>query len=290
MDTGADLGPRSDETLDLLFGERVALIQARRGYRTSVDALILAWAGAQLMPATVPARGLDMGCGVGLVGVLAALALPASTWALVDVQPQQIERAVRNVRRNGVADRCSVQLADLADAQTIGHCDIVLCNPPFRNTARHTPSVNRERQLSNFESTATLERMVEVAFASLTPGGRAVFVYPWTLHLRVRLAMAAAGAQVTVCAVRHHPSAPPVRALVVGTRDADVTRPPCLPAELAVHPSCAPDSVYGPEIARFLAGLGVAANSAGSAHRDKPVAQAAAACGQICGPLDAMLA
>lgn len=290
MDTGADLGPRSDETLDLLFDERVALVQSRRGYRTSVDALVLAWAGTQLVAGDAPIRGMDLGCGVGLVGILAAVALRHSVWTLVDVQPLQLERAGRNARLNGVAERCTLALADVAQVAPVGHFDLVLCNPPFRPAARHPPSANRERQLSNFESTAPLERFAEVAVASLAPGGRVVLVYPWVAQHRACAALAAAGARATVSAVRHRPDGPAQRVLVIGDRDADVRPPGGLPAELVLHLAGQPDSVYCAEISKFFERLGPAGRRAGCADRDSLVVGPAGPPGQICGPSGPMLA
>ncbi len=263
MDAGAHLGPRSDETLDLLFDERVALVQSRRGYRTSVDALVLAWAGTQLVAGDAPTRGMDLGCGVGLVGILAALALPHSVWTLVDVQPPQLERAGRNARLNGVAERCTLALADVAQVAPAGLFDLVLCNPPFRPAARHPLSANRERQLSNFESTASLERFVEVAVASLAPAGRVVLIYPWAARQRACAALAAASARVAVCAVRHRPNSPVLRAVVIGDRDADVRPLGACPAELVLHPANQPDSVYCAEISGFFERLGSAGRRAG---------------------------
>ena len=59
-------------TEDALLGGRVRLLQPRRGYRVAVDAVLLAAA----IDAAAGERVLDLGAGVGAVGLCLAARVP----------------------------------------------------------------------------------------------------------------------------------------------------------------------------------------------------------------------
>ena len=75
-----------DETLDLLLRDRVAILQARTGYRTSVDSLLLAAFASTLSP-NPPAHIVDLGAGTGLVATLLALHFREARATLIERQP-----------------------------------------------------------------------------------------------------------------------------------------------------------------------------------------------------------
>jgi 16S rRNA (guanine1207-N2)-methyltransferase len=73
---------------------------------------------------------LDLGCGYGPVGVLAAtLTRPEQVW-MVDIDPLAVELARRNLALNGVKG-AHVQVSDgLKDLEETGF-DKILVNPPY---------------------------------------------------------------------------------------------------------------------------------------------------------------
>jgi len=74
-------------------------------------------------------RVLDMGTGCGVNAILAA---SASTDVLgVDVNPDAVEAAAANARRNGVADRAAFRRSDVF-SEVDGVFDLVIFDPPFR--------------------------------------------------------------------------------------------------------------------------------------------------------------
>lgn len=78
-------------------------------------------------------RVLDMGTGCGVNGILAVRA-GADVLAL-DVNPDAVEAARSNARRNGVAERFEVRLSDVFDAVDLaedGLFDVAVFDPPFR--------------------------------------------------------------------------------------------------------------------------------------------------------------
>jgi len=130
------LRPASGETLDLILRAKVLLLQGRRGYRANPDSMLLPYyASARLAThaggaggaggdggaggeggeggaggegggasmGAAPRRVADLGCGNGLVGLLAALQWPHATVDLYECQPRLAQLAMRNAALNGLA-------------------------------------------------------------------------------------------------------------------------------------------------------------------------------------------
>ena len=88
-----------------------------------------------------PRRVLDLCCGVGALGILAALVFPDAKVDLVDMDPAALALARRNAGKFGdeVASRIRVVASDLFENLNQGHdedrYDLILCNPPYVPTA-----------------------------------------------------------------------------------------------------------------------------------------------------------
>jgi tRNA1(Val) A37 N6-methylase TrmN6 len=274
----ASLLPGPDETLDTLLRGRVALLQARHGYRTSVDATLLAYFAAGEVAARAaetpagaapgPARVLELGAGSGLVSVLLGLALPRAALTLIELQPALLARAERNLRRHGLGDRATALRLDLGDAgaaaalAALAPAALVVCNPPFFRAAGRTLPDHPERRLAHYESSADLERFVAAAADGLAPDGVTCWVYPAAGEGRLRRALATAGLDdVALLPVQHAAtSTRPVRLLAAARRGgpALVRRP-----ALVLHERPPPDGRYDAAIEAFLAGLPALAGGRG---------------------------
>src|SRR4029077_13316478 len=114
---------------DALLGGRVRLLQPRRGYRVAVDAVLLAAA----VDAGPDQRALDLGAGVGAVGLCVAARLPGCRIVGIELQPELAALAERNAVLNGVGDRLRTIVHDLALRlpQALGKFDHVATNPPY---------------------------------------------------------------------------------------------------------------------------------------------------------------
>jgi tRNA1Val (adenine37-N6)-methyltransferase len=251
--TDPELEAREDESLDTLLRGRIRLLQSKKGYRTSVDAMALAWFACAQGPE--PKRCVDLGAGSGLVSILIARHLPRATLLLIERQPDLAARALRNLRLNGLQARATLLLHDLAEAlPPLPQVDLVVSNPPYYVLQGRDPPKHAERHGAHCETTAPLERFCEVAAALLLPAGVACFVYPEEGTARLVRALQQAGlVDVETCALVHREGdASAVRVLARARRGvAGVRRGPTL----ALHPLGARDEVYTPEIERFLQSL-----------------------------------
>ncbi len=265
----SDLTARADETLDTLLRDRVRLLQSRKGYRTSVDAMALAWFACERQPDA--RRCVDLGAGSGLVSILVGLRRPDVQLVLIERQPELAARAQRNLVLNGLESRANLLLHDLADpltpadlARLLRDCprppsdpctvDLVVCNPPYFRLEGRDPPRNPERHAAHCETTAPVERFCAVAAGLLGAQGVACFVYPAEGSARLTAGLTDAGlGDVEIYPLLHRENDPaPVRVLVRARRGIIFSRHG---PTLYLHPHGARDEVYADAIEAFLASL-----------------------------------
>lgn len=151
-----------DETLDALFGGDLKLYQTRRGYRFSLDSVLLADFATVRRENNV----IDLGTGSGVMPLILAYRYPSISVTGVEIQREMADRATRNVRFNGYEDRVSIACMDIASAAAHFRSetfDLVICNPPYRRSTSGRLSPSSERQIARHELKAGLDDFVGVA-------------------------------------------------------------------------------------------------------------------------------
>ncbi len=80
------------------------------------------------------AKILDLCCGSGCLGILAAKKFEAAQIKMVDVDPRAVALSHKNIERHGLSDRVEVLNKDIRDAPSflgVSDWDLILCNPPY---------------------------------------------------------------------------------------------------------------------------------------------------------------
>ena len=77
-------------------------------------------------------RVLDLGCGCGLVGILAAKVCGAENVVLCDIDPLAVDIARRNAARNGAGGVKAVVSDGFSALDDTGF-DLILSNPPYQS-------------------------------------------------------------------------------------------------------------------------------------------------------------
>jgi tRNA1(Val) A37 N6-methylase TrmN6 len=161
-------------TKDALFDGALTLFQPERGYRVNVDALLLAAFAARGRRAR---RAVDLGAGVGAVGLALVHLGGASHVAFVEREPMLARLAVRNLKAAGFSG--NVVVADLGDGlpgALAQSADLVVCNPPYFEAGAGRP---RAQPLDRAARAGPIEPFVAAAARALDGArARAVFVYP----------------------------------------------------------------------------------------------------------------
>jgi tRNA1Val (adenine37-N6)-methyltransferase len=165
-----------DETIDPLGLLNLRMIQPKKGYRFSMDPFLLCgFSGFGAERAIY-----DLGCGNGVIPLLAADHSAAVQIVGVERQPQMVERARRNVVLNNMADRVTILQGDLRSIEQLcsaQSADLVLANPPFRVPEKGRISSNHERAAARHELAGGLETFLRAAYYLLKEGGRCCLVF-----------------------------------------------------------------------------------------------------------------
>ncbi|WP_170161633.1 tRNA1(Val) (adenine(37)-N6)-methyltransferase [Desulfosoma caldarium] len=164
-------------TCDRLFQGNLSLYQDRRGYRFSIDAVLLA--GLTRVRATDRIMELGTGCGVVLLAL--AMRQAGSQWVGVEIQKHLAALAVKNAEINGLADRVRILCMDWKDVQEVfppEGFDLVVSNPPYRRLRSGRMNPNLQKAMARHEICGAVQDMLQSASYLLRKGGRLAVIYP----------------------------------------------------------------------------------------------------------------
>jgi tRNA1Val (adenine37-N6)-methyltransferase len=193
-----DLG---EVTIDqLTSGWTIA--QRKKGHRHSTDDLLTGWYAAEKMPRAT--NLLDLGAGIGSVGLLALWRAPAHA-TLASIEAQEISFALlqRNIEDNGLRDRVRAARGDLRewlrhtrvvsdDPRFQPPFDLVTGSPPYWDVSEGVLPDDPQKQAARFELRGTVADYAAAARRSLGIDGRFVFCFPSVQRQRAFQACTAA--------------------------------------------------------------------------------------------------
>jgi tRNA1Val (adenine37-N6)-methyltransferase len=172
-----DLSCPTDETLDTFLDGKLKIIQQRRGYRFSIDAVLL----SQFVKLRRNDKVVDLGTGCGILPLLLSQAMKVLSFVGVEIQRDLADLANRNVLLNHLQSRVTILRQDFRSLKRTfppGVFDVVLSNPPYRKhlTGRINPSA--EKAIARHEIKGTLDDLLSTASYLLPPKGRCYLIYP----------------------------------------------------------------------------------------------------------------
>ena len=167
--------PALDETLTLLCGEKLKLLQKKKAYRFSLDPILL----ANFVVLKKQERMLDIGTGCGIIPIYMSKKYPGNNMIGVEIQKELFSLAERNVRINGCDN---VQMV-AGNVRTIRKTfdrpfHVIVSNPPYvkRDSGRKSPTDSRH--LARYESLLDLKSLFSISASLLYSKGRLYLIYP----------------------------------------------------------------------------------------------------------------
>ncbi len=157
------------------FGLKIA--QPRKGYRFSIDPLLLADFAAKIEGVRAIA---DLGTGSGIIPMILCRVYSEACATGFESNPDMAGLAKHNVEFNDLSKRINVVSDDIIHHKRhFPACsfDLVVSNPPFRTAISGHISPFKGRDTARHESTAGLSEFLSAAKYLVRESGRICFIY-----------------------------------------------------------------------------------------------------------------
>jgi tRNA1(Val) A37 N6-methylase TrmN6 len=184
------------ETLDAISGH-FRLFQLTTGHRFSTDDVLTAWYGTSWCPSARTV--LDLGSGLGTVGMIAAWRLPGTRLVTVEAQEDSVRLARKSAAWNGLSERYEIRTGDFREAGVLRpeeRFDLVLGSPPYFPLGSGVEGDHPQKVACRFELRGTVADYCTVAARHLERGGIFACVFPVSpaeQHERVKAGAGASG-------------------------------------------------------------------------------------------------
>lgn len=177
---------------------RYRIFQRKKGHRHSTDDLLTGWYALEKTAHAPILRTLDLGTGIGTVGLLVLSGLPEEA-RLTCVEAQEISyRFLReNLRANGVEARVDARLGDLRELALGERFPLVTGSPPYFDVAAGIVPSDPQKAHARFELRGDVRDYARAAKLHLEDDGLFVFCFPWPQKARALAAVRAEGFTVT---------------------------------------------------------------------------------------------
>jgi tRNA1Val (adenine37-N6)-methyltransferase len=166
-----------EETLDEILEGRLQIFQTKKGYRFSLDSILLAHF-VSLKPRT---RIIDLGCGNGIILLILAKSFPNVHCVGLEIQEKLAALAQKNTRLNDLEERVEIVYGDASNINNIlpaRSFAAVIFNPPYRKLSSGRINPLEEKAIARHEIKGSLKDFLKAAKYLLKPTGKVYTIYP----------------------------------------------------------------------------------------------------------------
>lgn len=177
-----------------VLNKRLKLAHLPNGFRTAMDSVLL----AASCPAKAGEHILDIGAGVGGVGLCVLARIKGVNLTGVEIQGAQVELAQRNAVTNGFEDQCEFIEADirvflrdahkdnarseparLSDSKSDSKYDHIICNPPYLEAGTHvrSPHIEKATAMGHEDEALDIKNWIDTAHYCLKSKGSFTLIH-----------------------------------------------------------------------------------------------------------------
>lgn len=167
------------EKIDFLGDGRLGIIQRERGYRFSIDSVLL----ANFVNLEDGDNLIDMGTGSGIIAVILAKRMRQGRILAVEVQKRLAGAARRNIQLNHLSDKIDVIEGDIRFPEFLcppQSFSIAVFNPPYRRLHSGRINPDPEKAAARHEIFGTADDFIAAAAYTLCQEGHMYAIYPST--------------------------------------------------------------------------------------------------------------
>jgi tRNA1Val (adenine37-N6)-methyltransferase len=201
LNSGVTVEP--NETLDAISGH-FRLFQLRDGHRFSTDDILVAWYGTSWCPCARTA--LDLGSGIGTVGMICAWRLNGTRFVTVEAQTESAALARKSAMFNGLEARYEIRQGDFREPGLLRadeRFDLITGSPPYFPPDAGVKSEHPQKLACRFELRGTVADYCSTAAKHLERGGFFACVFPMEPSQLARIEAGARAADLVI--VRQRP-------------------------------------------------------------------------------------
>lgn len=156
----------------------VRILQKENGHRHSIDDAVTAWYALRQRP-TAHAY-LDLGCGIGSLGLIVLHGLPqAAHMTAIEAQDVSFQLLLANVQCNGLQERVTAIHDDLRNLNLHQKFDLITGSPPYFPVHAGTLPRDSQKAYARFELRGNLGDYALIAQKHLAKGGVFVYCFPY---------------------------------------------------------------------------------------------------------------
>jgi len=164
-------------SLDAVLGGKLKLYQPKKGYRFSIDSILLA---DFISPKTTD-RIIELGTGCGIIPLLLHYKKHFNSILTVEIQDKLAAIARKNIALNRAEEKIEVILMDfrqIASSYDKEKFNIVISNPPYRKLHSGRLNPEQEKAIARHEISCTLDQLIAATAKLLNSKGRFYYIYP----------------------------------------------------------------------------------------------------------------
>ena len=164
-----------EEKNELIKG-KMDIIQNNNFFKFGTDSVLL----ANFVSSKSRDLVVDFGCGSGVIPLLLAFKKDVKKVIGLEIQPELVELARKNVKLNDYEDIIEIKKGDFTDSREYikpNIFDIVISNPPYLKVNGGKISENKYKAIARHEIKATLDDVIREASLALKNGGKFYLVH-----------------------------------------------------------------------------------------------------------------
>jgi len=167
---------KSDSAVTEFLNGRLKVLQGIRGYRFSVDAVLL----ANFIDEPLDHRIIDLGTGCGIIPLIMAVERRYKDITGVEIQKQLAGYAAKNVSLNKLETAIKILRADFRSFITDPPrklFDAAVANPPYKKPGTGKVNPSKEKAIARHEIKCSLQDLIRSAAAATKKRGTLYLIY-----------------------------------------------------------------------------------------------------------------
>jgi len=159
-----------------LFNGRLNLYQTKKGYRFSIDSVLLGHFASK----KATCRIADLGTGSGVLPVILARQQKVESITGIEIQRELADLAEKNVFYNNCQEKVNIKCADIKKVSqefVLESFDTIITNPPFYSLGTGRRNPDSENAIARHELKGTLSDFLTGSSFLLKSGGIFFAVY-----------------------------------------------------------------------------------------------------------------